>query len=105
MNSLSTFIANVVKLIVQPLLGLLFALAILFFGAGLAAFFFSGDDPKVRQKTRSILIWGVIGFFIMVSAVAIISVVTNTFCGKPFCKLFLVCVSGKGTLSFFNSRP
>jgi len=87
MDTLSHFIANIVAQIIQPLLGLLFALALFFFGGGLILFFVNGGDPKVRQKTRSILLWGVIGFFIMVSAVAILSVVTNTFCGTPFCKV------------------
>jgi len=87
MDALSVFLGNVVKLIIQPLLGLLFALALFMFGGGIIFLSLGGSsDPKKRVQERKVLLWGVIGFFVMVSAVAILSVVTTTFCGTAFCK-------------------
>ncbi|MBI3573678.1 hypothetical protein HY090_01365 [Candidatus Kaiserbacteria bacterium] len=85
MAALSSFIANVVKLIIQPLIVLLFALALFFFANGLFIFFLNANDPKERARGRQILIWGIVGFFVMVSAISIIAVVTKTFCGTAFC--------------------
>lgn len=87
MTALSHFIENVVTFIIQPLLALLFALALFYFVFGVGVFFdLKGDDPKERERGRRVLMWGIAGFFIMVSAVAILAVVTRTFCGTAFCK-------------------
>lgn len=87
MPALSQFIANVVKLIIQPILALLFALALFAFVGGVGVFFdFKGDDPKARDRGRRVLMWGIAGFFIMVSAVAILAIVTRTFCPTAFCQ-------------------
>ncbi len=86
MEALSSFIAKVVSLIIQPLIALLFALALFFFAAGILFFFnIRGTDPKEREHGRRMLIWAVIGLFIMVSAVSILAAVTKTFCGTAFC--------------------
>lgn len=87
MNALSQFIANIVQYIIQPLIVLLFALALFLFVNGIILFFdVRGSDPKERERGRRLLIWGVVGFFIMTFGMAIIAVVTNTFCGSVFCK-------------------
>lgn len=86
MINLSQFIGNVVRDIIQPLLALLFALALFYFGGGVVNMIIGSGDPKKLAKGRSVLLWGIIGFFVMVSAVAIISVVTDTFCGTAFCR-------------------
>lgn len=87
MAALSHFIANIVTYIIQPILGLLFALALFAFVIGVGIFFdVKGNDPKERERGRRILLWGIAGFFIMVSAVSILAVVTRTFCPTAFCK-------------------
>ena len=85
MNELSSFIANVVKLIIQPLIGLLFALAFFMFAFGVSGIVLGSQDPKARAKSRKVLLWGVVGLFIMVSAVSILAAVTSSFCGVAFC--------------------
>ena len=87
MTALSHFIANIVTYIIQPIIGLLFAAALFMLGWGIVVFFdLRGADPKERAKGRSVLLWGVIGFFIMVSGISIIAAATKTFCGTTFCK-------------------
>jgi len=85
MGALSTFISNIVTFIIQPILGLLFALALFLFGAGVINLLMNSADPKARETGRRMLLWGVVGLFIMVSAVSIIAVVTRSFCGTAFC--------------------
>ncbi|OGG43483.1 hypothetical protein A2841_02570 [Candidatus Kaiserbacteria bacterium RIFCSPHIGHO2_01_FULL_48_10] len=79
MRTLQIFIGNLNDFIIQPLILLLFALALFFFGNGIAMFIFKADDPKGRETGKRHLMWGVIGIFIMVSVYSILSVVTATF--------------------------
>ena len=82
----SHFIGKIVALIIQPLIGLLFAAALFMFGWGILVFFDTrGADPKERARGKGVLMWGIIGFFIMVSGMSIIAAVTKTFCGTAFC--------------------
>jgi hypothetical protein len=85
MNELSIFIGNIVKFIIQPLLALLFALALFMFAGGVGVMILNSGDPKAREKGRRVLLWGIVGIFIMVSAVSILAVITKTFCGTAFC--------------------
>ena len=85
-DALSNFIQRVVDLFIYPLIGLLFALALAYMLWGGSMFLLRADDPKARETGRQHLIWGVFGFFVMISVIAILSVVTNTFCGSPLCR-------------------
>jgi hypothetical protein len=86
MASLEQFIANIVTHIINPIVGLLFALALVLLLWGGAMFIFQADDPKARETGRRHLLYGVLGMFIMVFVIAILSVVTSTFCGSSFCR-------------------
>ena len=87
MTELSQFISNIVTYIVQPIIVLLFALALFLFVNGATLFFdIRGADPKERDRGRRLLMWGVAGFFIMTFGMSIIAAVTTTFCGSAFCR-------------------
>lgn len=79
MQVLSNFIGKLVDLIIQPLVGLLFALALAFFVYGAAMFILNAGDSEARKKGKDALIWGLIGLFIMSSVWGILNVLTNTF--------------------------
>lgn len=79
MDALSTFISNVVRLIITPIIGLLFALALFYFVNGLVGFIANADNPEARKKGTQHLFWGLIGFFIMVSVIGILSAAVGTF--------------------------
>ena len=78
-DALTRLIDNITAKILQPIVWLLFALAMFYFVNGIATFMLKADDPKARAKGRQEMIWGIVGFFIMVSVYAILSIVTNTF--------------------------
>jgi hypothetical protein len=87
MASLEAFIGNIIRLIINPLIAMLFALALMYLVFGIVTFIFKADDPKARESGKQHLIWGVVGMFIMVAVVSILGVLTNTFCpGHPFCR-------------------
>ncbi len=79
MTTLLTFIGNIVKFIIQPLVGLLFALALFMFVYGIIPLITNPGDPEIRKKGRSHLLWGIIGLVIMVGVMGFLSVVTKTF--------------------------
>ena len=82
MERLSIFINNIVIFIVQPLITLLFALALAYFIWGMAKFILNAEDPEKRKEGQQAMIWGVIGIFIMTAVIGILAVITNTF-GVP----------------------
>ena len=78
-QAVQNFMASVMTEIVNPLLGLIFALALLYFVYGLFVFILNANTPAKREEGRQHLLWGVIGMLIMVSVFSIIKLALNTF--------------------------
>ena len=83
MQILEIFIRNLNTFIIWPLILLLFALALFFFGTGIAMFILKADDLKARETGKRHLMWGVVGIFIMVSVYSVLAAVTAAF-NVPF---------------------
>lgn len=66
--------------ILQPVIYLLFGLAIVVFLWGVVQYVIGsqGDERKLQQG-RQVMIWGIIGMFIMASAWGIVSILCNFF--------------------------
>mgnify|MGYP000143169031 FL=1 len=71
-------IAAVNKEIINPLITLLFAVALLFFIWGLVEFLQGSTNEEKRTKGQQHMIWGVIGMFIMISAIGIMRLIIGT---------------------------
>lgn len=65
-------VAKIAELIVNPTITLLFGLAILYFVWGLVQYIRGADQSAERSKGAQHMMWGIIGIFIMVSAIAIL---------------------------------
>ncbi len=87
MQSVINFVNVIVDLIIQPIVVLLMVAALVYFIWGVALFILNAGDDKKREELKQHLLWGVIGFFIMVSVLGILQVVTATFCDTPLCRL------------------
>jgi uncharacterized membrane protein len=72
-------ISAISEQILNPLIYLLFAVAFLVFVWGLVRFIAQGGDPAVRSTARQHMIYGIIGMFIMFSAIALVRLVTGIF--------------------------
>ncbi len=79
MNALSGFIGNIDRLIITPIIGLLFACALFYFFYGLVTFMANADKPEMRAKGTRMLYNSILGFAIMVGVIGILTVVTGTF--------------------------
>lgn len=75
------FINNVEQYILNPIIGLMFAVAVVVFIYGVVEFIYGSDNEDRKSAGKKHMIWGVIGMFIMVSAFGIINLLTNTWKG------------------------
>ncbi|HYC83529.1 MAG TPA: hypothetical protein VEB60_03250 [Candidatus Paceibacterota bacterium] len=64
--------------ILQPIVGVLFAAAVLIFFWGVVEFIAGAENPKARDLGKQHMIWGVVGLFIMVSVNGILNLICDT---------------------------
>jgi len=76
---IGTLIFNIEQHIINPLIGIFFAVALAIFLWGVARFIFQADDETAREQGKKHIIWGLVGMFIMVSVFAIIQLIVGTF--------------------------
>lgn len=74
-----TDMLDILNGIINTLLPIIVALALLYFFWGLAQFVLSAGDEAKRSEARSIMIWGVIVIFVMVSVWGLVNVLVSTF--------------------------
>src|SRR3990167_2924594 len=77
--SLDTFIASVYQQIINPLIILLFSLALVYFLYGLFEFIANFDNEDKKTAGKSHMIWGVVGLTIMMGVWFFLGVILSTF--------------------------
>lgn len=70
---------DLVRNIVNALLPIIIAFAVLFFFYGLVKYVLSANDEGARSEARSIMIWGIIIIFVMVSVFGLVNILIRTF--------------------------
>lgn len=80
--SFDEFLGRVNTYLFNPLIGLLFAVALGYFLWGVLVFLMDPDNETKRGEGKQHMLWGVIGMFIMVAVYGIINIITGTF-GLP----------------------
>ena len=76
---LNTFIGNVNRLIINPLILLLFALAVVYFLYGMLEFIMNQANEEKKTTGKSHMIWGIVGITIMMGVWVILNIILNTF--------------------------
>lgn len=71
----------IINNIVNPIVMLMFSVAVVVFAYGIFEMIWKGGDPDARAQGRTHMIGGVIGMFIMLSAWGIINLIANTLRG------------------------
>lgn len=70
----------VISIINGVLVPLIFALAFIVFIWGIFLYFVSGGhDEEKRERGKSLMLWGLIGFFVMVSVWGLVNLFLGTF--------------------------
>jgi len=70
---------SVNKLIVNPLITLLFALALAYFLYGVFQFIANQENEEKKTSGKSHMLWGIIGITIMMAVWTILGLIINTF--------------------------
>lgn len=79
-NTICAVAQNILYLINNVLVPVLFAIAFIVFLYGIAkAYIFSGGDPAKVSEGHKLLLWGIIAFVVMISIWGLVNVVANTF--------------------------
>lgn len=76
--SVQSLMGKINDVIINPLIILLFVLAMVYFLYGLVQYLISPDNEEVHKTSKSHMIWGVFGMFIMISVFGIMRLVLNT---------------------------
>mgnify|MGYP003394320272 CR=1 FL=1 len=77
--SLDSFISNVNTQIINPIIQLLFAVAILYFLYGVFRLFSNADNEEVKTEAKNTMLWGIIGLAIMLGVWGILNLILSTF--------------------------
>ena len=77
--TLDEFLARVSQQILNPLIGLLFAVAFVYFIWGVMNFVKNSDNETERETGKQHMIWGIVGMFIMIAVYGITSLIIGTF--------------------------
>lgn len=77
-ESVDQFIFNLNKLIINPLIVLLFTLAVIFFLYGVFEFISNQDNEEKKTKGKSHMMWGIIGIGIMMAVFTLMNILLKT---------------------------
>lgn len=73
-----TLMKSINRVVINPIIILIFALAVVIFIYGLIKYLLSPDNEEVRKSSKQHMLWGVIGMFIMVAVFGIMTIILNT---------------------------
>ena len=65
--------------ILNPIIALLFAVALIYFIVGVFKYIWNPDNEEMRGEGRRGMLWGIIGMFVMVSVFGIMKLIINSF--------------------------
>ena len=77
--NLNTFLNGVNQFILNPLIVLLFFIALIVFLWGLFRFISNAASEEARETGKRNIMWGIIGMFIMIAVYGIIKIILGTF--------------------------
>lgn len=78
LSGLDALLMKIQDLVLVPIIWVLMTFAVLVFVWGVYQFFMQSDDPEARKKGWNHILWGVIGFAIILSVYGIIRLITAT---------------------------
>jgi hypothetical protein len=75
---MDAFIGKVDNLIINPLIGFLFALAIVYFLYGVLEFFLNPQNEEKKTASKAHMLWGIVGITIMLGVWTIMNMILAT---------------------------
>ena len=75
----TSFVDKINTIILFPLIGLLSAIALLYFIYGCAVYILNADNDAAREEGKKHITYGIIGLVVMAAAFAILNIAAGTF--------------------------
>jgi len=75
----TSFLQKLADNILNPIIQLLFAAALVYFTFGVVKFIRGADDPGEREKGGKHIMWGLVGLVIMMGVYGILEIMLGTF--------------------------
>jgi uncharacterized membrane protein len=76
--SVSTLVNSIEKVVINPLIIMVFAIAFVYFLYGVIQFVLNPENQEKRSVGKSHMLWGIVGIFIMVAVFGIMRLILNT---------------------------
>jgi hypothetical protein len=87
-SAVCTIVGNITAALINPALALVFAAGLLVFIYGLVEFMWGlSQETDKRQTGKQHMLWGLVGMFVMVTALAIIKIIASVVGGTLPCGL------------------
>jgi uncharacterized membrane protein len=77
-EAIQNIVGKIVSNIINPLIGMLFAVGFAVFLWGIARYVFNSGNDTERDTGRKHILWGLIGMLIMVGVAGIINIIRGT---------------------------
>lgn len=77
--SVDSFVSNVNKLVVNPIIALLFGLAVAYFLYCVFEFISNQENEEKKTAGKNHMVWGIIGIVVMMGVFAILNMIIDTF--------------------------
>lgn len=77
-SPVATFVGKVNRYITNPLIVLMFSVALVYFLYGVFEFLMNADKADEREIGKSHMIWGIVGMFIMFAVFTILHLIEQT---------------------------
>jgi len=81
--TVEALINRVVSSVINPLIYLMFGVALLFFVWGVVEMVAKADNESARAKGKQHIIWGLIGLVVMFSVFGLVNIIKDVVCGGP----------------------
>lgn len=98
---------SIVMSILNRVVIILIALAVVFFLYGVLKFIISAGEVEKRDEGKKMMVWGIVGLFVMISFWGFVRILSNTFnlnAQAPFIPYFLWNGSGGGGTNNTNTN-
>ncbi|MBI4118301.1 MAG: hypothetical protein HY455_02080 [Parcubacteria group bacterium] len=79
LGSARELIFRINEFILNPIIAILFGIALVVFLWGVVEFIWKSNEETARERGQQHIMWGLIGMFIMVAVFSIIHIIARTF--------------------------
>ena len=76
-NEAAKLISNIKVYILNPIIGFMFAVAVVMFIYGIVEYIWSADNEEKVEVGKKHMIWGIVGIFVMLGVYGILNILSG----------------------------